>query len=256
MRQFATAVLLFSAVAACAQLTPPAVSQVPGVPLSAEFISESHQVLQDGNRITRVMKGRIFRDSAGRTRREIAAAVTEPPSGFHVQIRDPIQHALISFCTSSSTPSPCVDRVAHVRQMHFSTPAVSTTQAGPPATGDAVSTRNALPAQSNTPKVVEPRTGVSSRPTDREDLGSNTIEGFTVHGTKSTRTIPAGAVGNDQPIVIVREVWDSPELSMTLQSETEDPQWGHSSLKVTNIKRSEPDPALFQVPPDYTVKED
>jgi hypothetical protein len=34
-----------------------------------------------------------------------------------------------------------------------------------------------------------------------------------------------------------------------------DPRSGESSYKLTNIMRSEPDRGLFQVPPDYTVKE-
>jgi hypothetical protein len=32
-----------------------------------------------------------------------------------------------------------------------------------------------------------------------------------------------------------------------------DPRTGDNTYRLTNINRAEPDPSLFQVPPDYTV---
>lgn len=43
---------------------------IKGAPFSAEIINEFTQVLQDGNRIERITKGSLYRDSEGRTRRE------------------------------------------------------------------------------------------------------------------------------------------------------------------------------------------
>jgi hypothetical protein len=34
-----------------------------------------------------------------------------------------------------------------------------------------------------------------------------------------------------------------------------DPRSGESTMRVTNIQRSEPDPSLFEVPSDYTIKQ-
>ena len=42
----------------------------PGKPYSAEAVTESTQVLADGNRIVRKSTTRMYRDSEGRTRRE------------------------------------------------------------------------------------------------------------------------------------------------------------------------------------------
>ena len=42
----------------------------PGAPYSADSVTESVQVLSDGNRIARKTTTRVYRDSEGRTRRE------------------------------------------------------------------------------------------------------------------------------------------------------------------------------------------
>ena len=41
----------------------------------------------------------------------------------------------------------------------------------------------------------------------RESLGKQTMEGVQVEGTRTTRTIAAGEIGNDRPIDIVSERW-------------------------------------------------
>jgi hypothetical protein len=51
----------------------------------------------------------------------------------------------------------------------------------------------------------------------------------------------------------VNETWYSPELQMVILSKRSDPRFGETTYRVTNIVRSEPDAALFQVPSEYTV---
>jgi hypothetical protein len=84
-----------------------------------------------------------------------------------------------------------------------------------------------------------------------EDLGSKTMEGVSVSGTRTTRTIPAGQIGNDRPISIVTEVWTSPELKTVVYSRRSDPRVGDQTFQLTNIVRAEPDPSLFAVPSDF-----
>jgi hypothetical protein len=81
------------------------------------------------------------------------------------------------------------------------------------------------------------------------------MEGVLVQGTRLTRTIPAAAMGNERPIVITTETWYSPDLKTLVMSKSDDPRIGETTYKLTNIQRSEPSPSLFQVPSDYTVKE-
>ena len=88
-----------------------------------------------------------------------------------------------------------------------------------------------------------------------ESLGKQTIEGVVADGTRHTRTIAAGEIGNEQPINIVSESWYSEELQTVVMSKHSDPRFGESSYRLMNINRSEPAASLFQVPSDYTVKE-
>jgi len=87
----------------------------------------------------------------------------------------------------------------------------------------------------------------------REDLGTQTIGGVTAQGTRVTKTIPAGQIGNEKPITIVDEVWYSNDLQTTVMSKRSDPWSGETTYSLTNIRRAEPDAALFAVPSDYSV---
>jgi hypothetical protein len=77
----------------------------------------------------------------------------------------------------------------------------------------------------------------------------------TAKGTRRTVTIPAGQIGNEQPISIVSETWYSPELKMTVLSKRSDPRMGETEFRLTNIQRGEPAPSLFQVPAGYELKD-
>jgi hypothetical protein len=90
----------------------------------------------------------------------------------------------------------------------------------------------------------------------REDLGTQTIEGVRAEGTRSTVTLPAGAMGNERPIVVTDERWFAPELGVVVSSRHSDPRLGTTSYRLTNLRRADPDAALFRVPDGYTVKDD
>jgi hypothetical protein len=90
---------------------------------------------------------------------------------------------------------------------------------------------------------------------DKTPLEHKTIEGVAVDGRKTTTVIPAGRIGNEQPITITSEEWRSPELNILVLTKHSDPRSGDSSYRLVNIIRAEPDRSLFMVPPDYTVKE-
>jgi hypothetical protein len=89
-----------------------------------------------------------------------------------------------------------------------------------------------------------------------ESLGKQTIEGVEAEGTRTTLTIAAGEIGNALPIRIVDENWYSPELQMMVSTKHTDPRSGETNYRLININRNEPAPALFQVPDDYTIKDE
>jgi hypothetical protein len=86
-----------------------------------------------------------------------------------------------------------------------------------------------------------------------EQLGKQFIEGVEAEGTRSTSVIPAGQIGNEQPITIVSERWFAPELKALMMSRQTDPRFGETTYRLTNVLRSEPAADLFEVPPDFRV---
>jgi len=88
-----------------------------------------------------------------------------------------------------------------------------------------------------------------------EQLGWKLIEGVQAEGTRTTISIPAGQIGNDRAIEIVDEQWRSPDLQVIVFSKHSDPRFGETVYALTNISRADPPATLFQVPPDYTVRD-
>ena len=88
----------------------------------------------------------------------------------------------------------------------------------------------------------------------RETLAAQSMNGILASGSRVTRTIPAGTIGNSQAIEAVRETWMAEDLKVPLMTKMSDPRTGTTTTELTNINRSQPDPSLFQIPSDYTVK--
>jgi hypothetical protein len=89
----------------------------------------------------------------------------------------------------------------------------------------------------------------------RESLGNDVIDGLGVIGTRETVTINAGVAGNSRPLVSTREFWYSPDLQINLVITRQDPREGTQVIRVVDFSRSEPDPAMFQVPSGFAVED-
>jgi hypothetical protein len=66
-----------------------------------------------------------------------------------------------------------------------------------------------------------------------------------------TRTIPAGAIGNSNAIVITNERWFSTALEIILENTHTDPRFGTTTYQLSNIGQS-PSTALFTPNPSFT----
>jgi hypothetical protein len=88
---------------------------------------------------------------------------------------------------------------------------------------------------------------------NQELLGTRKIEGLIAWGRKAVTTIPTGQIGNDRPIEITDEQWESAELKLLVLSRHHDPRTGDVEYRLTNVSRAEPASYLFTVPSDYTV---
>jgi hypothetical protein len=97
---------------------------------------------------------------------------------------------------------------------------------------------------------MEPLT-VTGQDAQLNNLPPKEIDGLKVTGGRTTRTIPAGKIGNEKPIVISREVWTSTDLKVTVNVQTKDPRSGEQNYQLRSIRRAEPEAALMRVPADY-----
>jgi hypothetical protein len=87
------------------------------------------------------------------------------------------------------------------------------------------------------------------------ELGTRDFDGVRAEGRQRSYEIPAGEVGNRNPIVVADETWYSPDLQVTVYAKHSDPRSGDYVYRLEGIKRGEPDAALFTVPSDYQVRE-
>ncbi len=115
--------------------------------------------------------------------------------------------------------------------------------------GGAIITRSEGPAGG----AMGPMAGGAKRDVKTESLGTKTIEGVEVEGTRTTTTIPAGSMGNDHPIETVYERWFSKELGVTVLSRSTNPSFGEQTYRMTKISRDNPPISLFSPPADYTI---
>ncbi|HKV92826.1 MAG TPA: hypothetical protein VJW20_09785 [Candidatus Angelobacter sp.] len=228
-----------------------ALGEVKGLAFSADVIEETDQYLADGNHIHRENHGKIFRDSEGRmrTENEIGSGIVGSKPFVHIFINDPVQNTFILL-----NPENKAATVHHLMQR----PVAASDSKPVPTNASPTQARTAASdpqAQALIQSLRDKRDQSMIRQHSREDLGTMEIEGFTVKGTRLTTTIPAGAMGNDKPMTTTSERWFSDDLKMDLLTKSSSPESGQHVRRLVNIRTGDPDPLLFQVPADYTVKE-
>lgn len=94
-----------------------------------------------------------------------------------------------------------------------------------------------------------------ARKADTKDLGTREFNGVKATGVQRSYEIPAGEIGNRNPIVVSTETWTSPELQAVVYQKRSDPRTGDFVYRAESLKREEPAASLFTVPSDYTVKD-
>jgi len=203
---------------------------VTGAPFTAQIVSNSTQTLSDGSHIARTVNAAVARDSQGRTYRQQNIGNPESPGATRtvVFLRDPVAGTshLVAHDTKTAVLYRLPERLHGPRE-------------GP-----------RFPGREHEGRPMHTRDNENS-----ETLGPQLMEGVWAEGTRITRTIPVGAIGNDHELKIVSETWYSKDLQMVMMSRHSDPRTGESTFRVTNIQRAEPDPSLFQVPAGYKVTE-
>lgn len=266
---------------------------VKGAPYSAQAVTETTQLLGDGNRIVNKSTASIYRDSEGRTRREHTLnmlgqfanagdapqtiAINDPVAGVNYALdpRAKIAHKMapMRFQFKIAAPGADGERVPGPPDgpvpgaMAPPAPERGEIRIGPvpaPPAGPApehmevhpeVFIRHAPAPAPGGEGIVMEWHGSREQSAKTESLGKQTIEGVEAEGTRTTMTIPAGEIGNERAIEVVSERWYSPELQVVVMTKHSDPRMGETTYRLTNINRSEPAKSLFEVPADYTIKE-
>jgi hypothetical protein len=246
---------------------------IANAPYSAEAVTESTQLLADGNRINRKSVTRVYRDGEGRTRRE---EMNDAGTVISVSIVDPVAH--LTYVLNPASRTAYRDGVRIVMPDGRGTGADVMRERVPrgpagaatvePQTKEKIEAlarvREVSPdpppppppaptAERVAEKIAVERTAAGS--TSREELGTQNIEGVPATGSRTTTTIPAGAIGNLQPIKAVVEQWFSSDLGVLVMTKHSDPRVGETVYRLQSIVRAEPDRSLFTIPPDYTLKE-
>jgi hypothetical protein len=202
------------------------VTPIAGLPLSATVTIEVKRELNDGSVWQSRATSRIARDSRGHIRNEAHAFV---PVGLDresalisVHLYDP-QTRLNTFLNPQT-------HIARQRILSHEPAAV------PPANWAQLDQR------------FRPSTNV-----ELEDLGTQTMEGFYVHGYRRKNTYDARSTGTGRSIVVTDEYWYAEDIRLNLLEKHNDRRKGEFTTTVTNINRTEPTGELFVVPPSYKV---
>jgi hypothetical protein len=233
---------------------------VKGAPYAADAVTETTQMLSDGNRITRKSNATIYRDSEGRTRREETMAAIGPWASAgdapqHIFIHDPV--ANLSYILDPQTHT--AHKLMIVREMFAGKTAANVKQGAVMIRQGG--TLSEAPPEAKAGLAVEGAFSVSAAKfpgpgAKTQSLGKQTMEGVEAEGTRSTVTVAAGTIGNERPIDSISERWYSPELQTVVMSKRSDPRFGETVYRLINIRRGEQPPTLFEVPADYTLRED
>jgi len=206
-----------------------------GAPYTAIRKTTRVQRLANGTTISHENTVKEARDSSGRTYRETRPEIAQGAEGeasnfVFVNVHDPVSRINMNW-NSKSKEATVTHMPEHGQVKRIETQPTAENLASMPMVRQ---------------ELIKPQI---------EELGTKTINGVEARGTRTTRVIPVGREGNDQPFTITHESWFSPELKLMVMSINDDPRNGTSTMELTDIERAEPDPALFQIPEGYTVKE-
>jgi TonB family protein len=191
---------------------------IPNAPFSATTMMDNIHTLADGTSVTTKTMTTVARDSKGRTHNE---------NRYYLR--------------------PSDNGEGRIRDITIFDPNTRTRMTLNPATQQATVVVLPTPQRPSGSPAIRPEV-------QREDLGLSSIDGLTVHGFRRSRSIPEGEDGNDRSINVTDEYWYSDELHMNITVKHTDPRHGTQFVSLTQLKRDEPDPKMFEIPSGYAVQ--
>ena len=203
-------------------------------PYTASTKTTFEQRLPDGNSIHAYIHAQMARDANGRVMSEMPLGCQLDENGvpqayLMVSVNDPNAKTRTSWQVGGSS-----DKIARVSRRV-----------------EKISTADVMAAGHKRASSLQRQSGESHS----EDLGTRTIAGVEAHGTRTTRTIPAGAEGNELPLIVTHETWTAKDLGIVVLGINDDPRRGQTTFEVEDLTTSEPDPSLFAPPTGYQIQE-
>ena len=196
-------------------------------PYTAVYKITHVQALADGTTITRESTEVKALDSQGRRMTATTITSGDRAPQTHVMVYDPVTR------TQTTWHSP--GKIAHVFKM---------------STPEAEHTCSRIMRDD-----VSVISGSKSKMTS-ENLGTESIQGVEARGRRYTTTIPAGAAGNDAPLVSTSEMWTALTVGLNgvlVREIRDDPRSGKTTRELTSLSQSDPDPTTFQPPEGYEI---
>jgi len=213
---------------------------VTGAPYSGTETLTIQEKFADGNSVNTTTTALKARDSQGRTSvtETITPAAASGKAPFtRTIITDPV--AGVRYELNSATMIAIQTRMPKIR---------------PEPTGSTSSSASAA-VRTATPGTT---LGTVTRPNGAivttSSNGTATVNGVLATHTLVTEVIPAGAIGNANPITTSRTTYVSPDLKIPVQIKTVDPRVGTTDMELTGISTGEPSAAMFAVPAGYTIQ--
>jgi hypothetical protein len=225
--------MILAPTSALAQCTPirgigfEGITSVEGMPFQAKKVVTTVTTGNDGAKRTEVMKSHVFRDSKGRVRIERFYDGTEDPLESV-----PKQILIYDNCGGGVSLLPS-RQTAKIRKppVHFrGSDQPNCQEFGP----------NKLPQPSAKGKF--------------EVLGHRMLDGVEIMGWRTTHYSSVEAMSSGAPPVEISERWCSTTLDAEMDgfSLSQNPKM-ESRTVVSDLKRIEPDPALFEIPEGYKI---
>jgi hypothetical protein len=217
--------------------------RVPNAPVYGELVEHMTRAKADGTQFTNTTYPiKFWRNSEGSFRVErVIFSGTDDTSG-------PLS-TIVAICDHTAGLMYVLDMQHHIAHRFPCQSPISLARpdAQRPPTSSA-------PLTAPHPNVVASPPPDPSRPERKsESLGEQVIGEVVAQGSRITTTYPIGYEGNDRPIVVSNETWVSRDLKLEIMRKFIDPHIGMNLREMTNIRRAEPDAALFQVPSDFAI---
>ena len=218
---------------------------IASAPFSADATTEFSQMLSDGNRIERRFSTSLARDGKGRTRSEQDVAMLGPL----VVLQKGMNWSTNSVHTTTAQQEPQPPRFTIITDpIDGVTYTLDERSKEARRSPSKITTAQLIEIQKLNDKLL-----AGTQSLIVESLATRQIEGVSAEGTRITTTIPAGQIGNLNPINVVTERWVAKDLQMAVLITRRDPRSGETVYRLTNIVRAEPPPDLFTVPSDYRI---